>query len=149
MKLPLHGGASGYDEGGMTEYELFDLLAQNRELTSDTWYFFLAVHMAIFGIIHIASRRVHFYERLLLYIAYGGFMYVNYEAQADNYNTFVQLSRAAEALAQKTGDALALTVPDDMPWVIPYLPHVYLVAGALSVLVIFFTSHGRRRDETD
>ena len=128
----------------MSAYELFDLLGQNSELISDTWYFFLTVHLAIFGIVHIASRRVHFFERALLYAIYGGLMYVNYQAQADNYATYIQLSDAIDTLATTTGERVPIAPKGHALWVIPYLSHVYLAAGALSVLVIFFTSRGRQ-----
>jgi len=73
----------------MSEFALHELLAHNRELISDTWYYFLTVHLAVFGIVHVASRRVNIFERLTLIIAYLGFLAINYRAQSDNYATIL------------------------------------------------------------
>ena len=70
----------------MTGYELHDLLANARELISDTWNFFLTVHLAVLGIVFIASRGIGFVERTVLVGAYLAFMYMNYAAQLDNSN---------------------------------------------------------------
>lgn len=134
----------------MTGYELHDLLAQNRELITDTWYFFLTVHLAVFGIVHVANRRVRFHERMLLYAAYFGFLAVNYIAQMDNYDVYLKLT---EQIALLPGDATsnaakALAPKGSDIWVTQgqNLLYVYLSAAALSVLVILFTSYGRREE---
>ncbi|MEZ5896963.1 MAG: hypothetical protein R3C51_11255 [Parvularculaceae bacterium] len=127
----------------MSEFELHQLLAHNRELISDTWYYFLTVHLAVFGIVHVANRRVRFPERLLLYAAYFGFLAVNYFAQSDNYGAYLKL---AEQLAALPGATESLAPKGAAIWVTQDQNLLYLYAGAaaLSVLVILFTSHGRR-----
>lgn len=128
----------------MSEFELHQLLAHNRELISDTWYYFLTVHLAIFGIVHVASRRVRFHERILLYAAYFGFIAVNYLAQADNYETYLKLAERIRALPADAASALA--PKGDQLWITQdqNLLYVYAAAAALSVLIILFTSRARR-----
>lgn len=137
------GGRAGRGQWGMDEFELHQLLAHNRELISDTWYYFLTVHLAVFGIVHVANRRVRFHERILLYGAYFGFLAVNYLAQSDNYDTYLNLAGEIAALRDGT---LALAPKGAAIWVTQdqNLLYVYAAAAALSVLIIFITSQGRR-----
>lgn len=132
----------------MSEFALHQLLAHNRELISDTWYFFLTVHLAIFGIVHVANRRVRFHERLLLYAAYFGFIAVNFLAQRDNYETYLKIAKEIGALDHDgaAGAAAALAPKGDLLWITEEqnLLYVYAAAAALSVLIILFTSQGRR-----
>ena len=128
----------------MTEFEMHQLLAENRELISDTWYFFLTVHLAIFGIVHIANRRVAIHERLLLATAYFGFITVNYFAQADNYEIYLNLTEKIRDLQQ--GEPGLLAVKGDQLWITQdqNLFYIYAAAAALSFLIIMFTVLGRR-----
>lgn len=127
----------------MSEFELHQLLAHNRELISDTWYYFLTVHLAIFGIVHVANRRVRFHERILLYAAYFGFLAVNYAAQADNYSDYLALTNE---LAAKPDISAALAPSEAVIWVTEgsNLLYLYGAAAALSVLIILFTSRALR-----
>lgn len=129
----------------MDEFALHQLLAHNRELISDTWYYFLTVHLAVFGIVHVANRRVRFFERLLLYAAYFGFLAVNYFAQADNYDAYLGLARE---IAARPDAAPSLAPKGAAIWVTQYpnLLYVYAGAAALSVLVILFTSRARHQE---
>lgn len=85
----------------MQEFDLQQLLAHNRELISDTWYYFLTVHLAVFGIVHVANRRINSFERITLLAAYLGFLYINYRAQLDNYDRQVAIVRSIDALKEE------------------------------------------------
>jgi len=132
----------------MTGYELHDLLSDSRELISDTWYYFLTVHLAVFGIVHITSRRVSLFERLMLLIAYGGFLYLNFRAQTDNYLAHIRITDQIKAMAgdPSQGVAQALLPAGDTLWVVEWLPHLYGSVAALSLIIIFST-HFNRADE--
>lgn len=70
----------------MTEYELLDLLGDNRALIADTWELFLGVHMAIVGVLFFAADgRFGPVGRMALLPVYYGFMFLNWGAQVDNY----------------------------------------------------------------
>lgn len=124
----------------MTGYELHDLLSSNRELISNTWQFFLSVHLALFGVIFIASSRILFRERVVLTGAYLGFMYMNFRAQIDNYAANDRLLKAINDMAPSApGAATAkfLAVGDPY-WIVSYLPMVFGAAALASSLIILF-----------
>lgn len=125
----------------MTGYELHNLLSENRELISDTWYFFLTVHLAVFGIVHIASRRVTLFERLTLFTAYCGFLYINFRAQTDNYALHEKITDRIQA---EGGDTASLLPPPQSLWIIDNLAYIYLGVALLAALIILSTSWGRR-----
>lgn len=121
----------------MTGYELHDLLANNRELISDTWNFFLSVHLAIFGIVYIASGRITRLERFSIVIAYIAFMYMNYSAQVDNYDVYDRIIEQIKLTSQGDGGDVARALVDLNPqWVADWLRELYAVAAGVSTLVI-------------
>ena len=131
----------------MLAFELQEMLAHNRELISDTWYYFLTVHLAIFGIVHVASRRVSAFERLTLLFAYVGFLYVNYRSQADNYTLHNSITEEIRKLNESgeyrplsyllpTENSLWLATPEN-------LTALYLGVAALAAIIIFSTSWRR------
>lgn len=122
----------------MSEFHLHELLAHNRELISDTWYYFLTVHLAVFGIVHIANRRVSVFERFTLLLAYLGFLAVNYSAQADNYHEQRQLLEQIAAIDS------VLTPPPEAWNVIDNLPYIYGGVAVLAAVIILTTSWGQR-----
>ncbi len=129
----------------MTGYELHDLLAANRELISDTWNYFLTVHLAVFGIIYIASGRITRVARVLLVFAYLAFMYINYSAQMDNYGNYERLFKAvAEMPADADGAATAKALLSGETWITPFLMHIYGVAASVSALIIMVINRGER-----
>ncbi|MEL7486598.1 MAG: hypothetical protein AAGJ87_05185 [Pseudomonadota bacterium] len=129
----------------MTGYELHDLLAANRELISDTWQYFLSVHLAIFGIVYIASGRIHLIERLVLIGAYLSFMFMNFNAQMDNYGNYVRIVNEIFALPETAaGAAQAKAIlKADPVWVADSLLHVYCAAAIVSSLIILLINRDR------
>lgn len=124
----------------MTGYELHELLGANRELISDTWNFFLSVHLAVLGIIFIARGRINVLQRLVLIAAYLGFMYINYRAQMDNYaahNAIIDQIRALPPSGPDAAQAQALVVAQSM-WIIDYLMYVFAASATVSSVIIFF-----------
>ena len=130
----------------MTGADLHEMLADNRELISDTWYFFLTVHMALLAIVYIAHRRTRFPERVFLLAAYTGFVYVNYMAQRHNYENFAAIVGQLKALPDTAEHAIAkaLAPPYARPWIADWLIHVYAAAAFISSLIILFVN--RRGD---
>ncbi|MGF1545214.1 MAG: hypothetical protein ACFB00_12065 [Parvularculaceae bacterium] len=133
----------------MGGYELFDILAANRELISDTWHYFLTVHLAIFGIVYIASGRIGVGERILLVFAYFGFMFMNYGAQVDNYENYQRLTDAIRALPAPGPELVDVRelIADADVWVVDVLHYVYLAAGAVGALIILLINRGRGADD--
>ncbi|MEM9898406.1 MAG: hypothetical protein AAF742_03405 [Pseudomonadota bacterium] len=134
----------------MTGYELHDLLSGNRELISDTWNYFLTVHLALLGVIFIASNGVNSVQRIVLFGAYIAFMYVNYMAQVDNYEFYTELIAVIQDLpndAEGAATAKRLATMDPT-WVVNYLSFVYLGAGAACGLIIMLIRRERREKNT-
>ena len=131
----------------MTGYEIHDLIGQNRELISETWYYFLTVHLAIFGIVYLSGRSARIFERLTLMIAYCGFTYVNFRAQGDNYARQQEFYDQVIALPDVAENqiAKALIPMDQSMWIMEYLEYVYIGAAIFSILIIVATKH-RRED---
>ncbi|MEM8771273.1 MAG: hypothetical protein AAGD92_06465 [Pseudomonadota bacterium] len=120
----------------MTGYELHELLAANRELVSDTWNFFLSVHVAILGIIFIASGRVGFFQRLVLVAAYLGFMFTNYRAQTDNYSAQISIVEQIRSLTGPDAAIAQALINDQVMWITDYLMYVFAGAATVSSLII-------------
>ncbi|MEM9015141.1 MAG: hypothetical protein AAGB02_08545 [Pseudomonadota bacterium] len=130
----------------MNGYELHELLGANRELISDTWNFFLTVHLAVFGIVYIASGRIHRAERLVLIGAYLGFMYMNFRAQVDNYFAHNAILAEINGLASSEPGALVAKrlVNGDPAWIADYLMVIFGAAAFLSSLIILLINRGKR-----
>ena len=124
----------------MTAYELHDLLSSNRELISDTWNYFLTVHLAIFGIVYIASGHIRMIERLILVCGYFAFMGVNYMAQIDNYANHERIKDQIRLLGDESAQALLLAV--DKVWISDYILHIYGAAAFISSIVIIMINRG-------
>ena len=125
----------------MTGYEFHDLLAGNRELISDTWNFFLTVHLALLGIIFVSRDGINNIQRIVLFGAYVAFMYMNYAAQIDNYTHYLSIVdgiRSMPATSQGAAEAKAMVTMDPV-WIVDYLGFVYLAAtiacGAIIALI--------------
>ena len=129
----------------MTGYELHDLLASNRELISDTWNYFLSVHLAVFGIVYIASGRIHLIERLVLIGAYFSFMYMNYNAQLDNYANYLRLLEQINLMPETADGAAAAKalLSPGATWIADSLMQVYCGAAAVSSLIILLINRDR------
>ncbi|MEE4211169.1 MAG: hypothetical protein V2I43_18115 [Parvularcula sp.] len=125
----------------MTGYELLDLMAENRNAIYETWYFFLSVHMAVFGIVYIARGYTHIIERFVMIGAYACFTYVNFRGQQDNYLLQANLVEEVRALASEP-IAQRLVEGDQSMWISAYLPHLYIAAGVCSALIILFINRG-------
>ncbi len=123
----------------MDIYALHELLALNRALVSDTWNFFLTVHLAIFGIIYISTGAIRLYERVALLLAYGGFLYINFRAQKDNYD---EQGSLVEAINAEGGSPIAMAGSD---WIVAYLPQIYLCAAIVGAIIILSTNQNRQR----
>lgn len=134
----------------MLAFELQEMLAHNRELISDTWYYFLTVHLAIFGIVHVANRRVSAFERLTLLFAYVGFLYVNYRSQTDNYSLHKSITDELHKL-DGIGEyrPLSYLLPrENSFWLATpeNLTALYIGVAALAAIIIFSTSWRRDMD---
>lgn len=129
----------------MTGYELHDLLAGNRELISDTWNYFLSVHLAVLGVIFVASGGVNTIQRMVLFVAYAAFMYMNHSAQIDNYRQYIDLIDAIRNMpddAPGAGTAKSLATMDPA-WIVTYLREVYIAAGVGCGLIIMLIKRER------
>ncbi len=151
LSIILAGGASAFDMGAegevMTGYELHDLLSGNRELISNTWNYFLTVHLALLGVIFVASGGINTIQRVVLFGAYAAFMYMNYAAQLDNYTFYIRLIEEIDAMPNDADGAMtakSLATMDPV-WIVDWLREVYLAAGVTCGLVIMLIK--RERDE--
>ncbi len=132
----------------MTGFELHDLLTGNRELISDTWNFFLTVHLAIFGIVYIACGHIKMIERGLLVGGYLSFMYVNYMAQMDNYLNNKRILEQIWSLGPDVPDAeaaKALLGPVKQVWIMDYLGTFYICAAVVASVLIMIINRGDGR----
>ncbi len=121
----------------MIAFELHQLLAANRELISDTWNFFLSVHLAVFGIVYIASGRIDLRERGVLVGAYLSFMVLNCLAQLDNYTSHNAILQQIMALPDsEEGRVAKALIQSDPAWIVDYLFVVYGVAALVSSAII-------------
>ncbi|MEO0400717.1 MAG: hypothetical protein AAF224_15020 [Pseudomonadota bacterium] len=129
----------------MTGYEISDLLASNRTLISETWNYFLTVHLAIFGIIYIASGRTGVTERIILVVAYLAFMVINYAGQVDNYGNYERLIEQIAGMPDSVdGAAQAKALVKLAPvWITDWLPEVYAAAAAVSSLILLLINRDR------
>lgn len=69
----------------MSLYELLDLLASNYEKIDTLWQFFIWIHLAVLGALFLMPRRVSLPERIIAFLAYAAFNYVNRNALIDSY----------------------------------------------------------------
>jgi hypothetical protein len=125
---------------------LQEALADTRELISDTWHFFLTVHMAILAIVYVAQRRTRFPERIILLGAYLGFMGLNYLAQLDNYTRLIDIASVIERDSSEIAEATRVRGGETQ--VTAYLGYAYILTSFLSAAVIIFVNrsgghHGR------
>jgi len=134
----------------MDLFNLQQLLAENSELISDTWYYFLTVHLAVFGIVLIANRRINVFERLTLLAAYLGFLFINYRAQEDNYDRQVAIMRSVRRIGEQEGlPAETLLLPSqETLWIArpDILSATYLCIASLAAVIILFTSWKSRNE---
>jgi hypothetical protein len=120
----------------MSLADLHQLMVDTLGLITDTWNFFISVHMAIVGVLFItAGSNVNFITRALCLPAYGGFMFVNLRAQMDQYAYL-------EGVVRQIQEIGGSEVPVDMfqaTWISNWLIPIYGVAGGISVLFILFS----------
>jgi hypothetical protein len=123
----------------MTAYELHDLLVDHRGLIANTWQFFVSVHLALLGLAFV----VRFQERklilrTLMFVGYAGFMFINYNAQLDNYRyAAVLLDYLAVATQGAEPAQQALHQVFRKGWVLDYLAYIYGVSMLLGLLAIY------------
>ncbi|MFC7290974.1 hypothetical protein [Hirschia litorea] len=133
--------------------QLHELLGQHRELISNTWQFFVSVHIAIFGLLFMINpERVNWASRFVLFAAYSGFMYLNYNAQVDNYNYSLQLLTLAKELeiGLPTSHAILTNVFGEPGWVLKYLIYIFSVAMCVGGTLILIPNSPRRpRQDTN
>jgi hypothetical protein len=110
----------------------------------------LTVHLAVFGIVHIASRRINRFERLALLAAYLGFLFINFRAQEDNYDRQVAIMRSVRRIGeQESLPAETLLLPsNETLWIAQpdVLTGTYLGIAALAAVIILFTSWTSRNE---
>lgn len=122
----------------MSLAEIHGILAQNRELITQTWNFFVTVHLAILGLVFIADHnRPPPLARFLIIPAYAAFMYINYRAQVDNYAYSTKiLDYAAVIEAENVNAYASLSVIFETGWIMKYLPWIYSGAFGFGCVVV-------------
>jgi len=124
--------------------QLYEVLGQHRELISNTWQFFVSVHIAIFGLLFMINpRRVSLISRIVLFLAYSGFMFLNYNAQVDNYTysqELINLAHRLEALQPEPNQVLMRTF-DAPGWLLSYLHYIFIVAMCIGGALIMIPNH--------
>jgi hypothetical protein len=129
--------------------QLYEVLGQHRELIANTWQFFVSVHIAIFGLLFMINpSRVSLTSRLVLFFAYSGFMYLNYNAQVDNYTyarELIELAFRLESLQPEPNQVLTRTFSAP-GWLLTYLPYIFIVAMCVGgALILIPNRPGRMR----
>lgn len=119
--------------------QIHELIGQHRELISNTWQFFVSVHIAIFGLLFMINPdRVNWASRLVLFLAYSGFMYLNYNAQIDNYLYAKELLELAKELEYGLPESqkIMTNVFGKPGWVLQYLIYIFSVATCIGGTLI-------------
>ncbi|ACT58863.1 hypothetical protein [Hirschia baltica] len=128
--------------------QIHELIGQHRELISNTWQFFVSVHIAIFGLLFMINPdRVNWASRLVLFMAYSGFMYLNYNAQIDNYTYAMELLNLAKELEFGLPDSQSImtNVFNKPGWVLEYLVYIFGVAACIGGTLILIPNHPKLR----
>ncbi len=127
--------------------QIHELLGQHRELISNTWQFFVSVHIAIFGLLFMINPdRVNFASRIVLFLAYCGFMYLNFNAQIDNYTYSRELLNLAKELevGLPRSQTIMTNVFGEPGWVLKYLIYIFGVAMSIGCTLILVPNRPRR-----
>jgi len=133
----------------MTPYEISDLIASQLSLINETWNFFLTIHLGILGLLIITRHYVSSPVKLVIVLAYVGFAFVNYSAQADSYGRLAAFYEDARAVAQAGGfagaDGATMRSGEDLAGYdlaskARFLPLVYAVTGVLTLLCLMFVN---------
>jgi hypothetical protein len=82
----------------MTLYETLDAINALRSLIFNIWNMFVAVHIAIVGGLLFVNRPISLAERVVAFLAYLGFVFMNGRAQLANYGLLEVLADQARAL---------------------------------------------------
>jgi len=121
----------------LTLADAHQLLASNRDLINNTWHFFVSVHLALFAVAMFSPNRAASGKPLLLLLPfYAGFMYLNYQAQLDNYNYAKQILDYIATLTQGSSEMAILTASFHKGWLLPYLGWIYTAVGVFSSFVV-------------
>ncbi|WP_018996494.1 hypothetical protein [Hirschia maritima] len=128
---------------------IHELIGQHREFISNTWQFFVSVHIAIFGLLFMINPdRVNIASRFVLFSAYGGFMYLNYNAQLDNYRYALELLTLARELEEGLGktQSIITNVFNRPGWVLEYLIYIFGISTSVGGALILIPNRPRKRD---
>lgn len=139
----------------MSAYEIMDLIASQLSIINEVWNFFLTIHMAIIGLLIIARQFVPGTMKVVIIIAYLGFLGVNYSAQADNYSQLEALYADAAMFAEREEMATGAQASGevirnyDLTEKARLLPLVYSFTATLTILCLFFINsiQGRKRGD--
>jgi hypothetical protein len=131
----------------MTAYELHDLLVDHRALIMNTWQFFVSVHLAMLGLAFVVRfHEPKWFMRVLMLVGYAGFMFINYNAQLDNYKYATALLDYLQAI-----DTPAMIEPERAlhsvfrkGWILQYLLPIYGACLILGILAIFLPAFGTK-----
>lgn len=120
----------------MTQYEILDLIASQRNMTAQAWTMFITVNIAVLGGMFFLQKRVNVIEKLIAIVVYGAFLFVNYRAQVDNYTYTSNLISAALELEAQGGTPPIANSIYEMPLIATALPFIY--GGAFVAFMITF-----------
>ena len=129
----------------------YEIIGQHREFISNTWQFFVSVHIAIFGLLFMINPdRVNWASRLVLFIAYSGFMYLNYNAQLDNFNYALELLTLAKEMEKNLPESQAImTKVFGRPgWVLQYLGYIFGVSMSVGGALILIPNRPRTKNKS-
>ena len=135
----------------MSLYELLDLLASNYQKIDTLWQFFIWIHLALLGGLFVVPRRFSIPERIVGFLAYAAFLYVNRSAMLDSYTYHaVLLDEIArfKTAPDAAGSLLIRQVTDfQLQAKIWFLPWLHLGAGAFILLTLFFADTLARKPD--
>lgn len=120
----------------MTQYEILDLIASQRNMTAQAWTMFITVNIAVLGGMFFLQKRVGLIEKLIAIFVYGAFLFVNFRAQVDNYFYTERLISVALNLETENGGPVISQSIYQMPTISVALPYIY--GGAFIAFVITF-----------
>jgi hypothetical protein len=137
----------------MSPYELLDLLASNDEKINTLWQFFIWIHLAILGALFLMPRRVSMPERLIAFLAYAAFSYVNRSALVDTYDYHTvllqEIARLKIAPAETGGLLVQQIAGFDLQTKIAFLAWSHYVAAGVVAFAMLFANALARREAAD
>jgi hypothetical protein len=136
----------------MSLYELLDLLASNYQKIDTLWEFFISIHLAVLGALFLMPRRVSMPERLVAFLAYAAFSYVNRSALVDTYDYHAVLLKEIarfKAAPPDTGGLLVQQIAGfNLQAKTQFLAWSHYLAAAFVAFAMLFANTLAREPET-